>query len=183
MKRFARQTLAYLSREEITAVLEAPNSLTWSGHRDRVLFSLLYNTGARVSEAVALRRSSVTLKLARRVEIEGKGRKQRIVPLWKSTASRLNEWMERIDAAPKTPLSPNRLGQPLSRSGVEPRLREAVRSSSSVCPTLAAKRVSPHTLRHTTAMHSPTSTSQLSPCGSDMRAPPPLTSTWRRIWL
>jgi site-specific recombinase XerD len=153
MKRFVRQTLGYLSCEEITAVLKAPDSSTWSGHRDRVLFSLLYNTGARVSEAVALRRSSVTLKPARRVEIEGKGRKQRIVPLWKSTASQLNEWLKRVDAPPDTPLFPNRFGQPLSRSGVERRLRAAVRTASSLCPTLAAKRVSPHTLRHTTAMH------------------------------
>ena len=153
MKRFARPTLGYLSREEITAVLEAPHISTWSGHRDRVLFSLLYNTGARVSEAVALRRSSLTLKPARRVEIKGKGRKQRIIPLWKSTAARLNEWLERIDAAPETPLFPNRRGQPLSRSGVERRLCGAVRIAASVCPTLTVKRVSPHTFRNTTAMH------------------------------
>lgn len=153
MKRFARPILGYLSREEIDAIIKAPDSETWSGHRDRVLFSLLYNTGARVSEAVALHRSSVTLKPARHVEIEGKGRKHRIVPLWKSTAARLNEWLPRIDASSDTPLFPNRLGQPLSRSGIERRLREAVCTASSVCPTLAAKRISPHTLRHTTAMH------------------------------
>lgn len=153
MKRFVRQTLGYLSREEVTVVLQAPDGSTWSGHRDRVLFSLLYNTGARVSEAIALRRSHVMLQPDHRIQIEGKGRKQRVVPLWKSTVSRLKEWLERIEPAPQTPLFPNRLGQPLSRSGVERRLREAVRSAATVCPTLAEKRVSPHTLRHTTAMH------------------------------
>lgn len=153
MKRFARETLGYLSREEITAVLKAPDNSTWSGHRDRVLFSLLYNTGARVSEAIALSRSSVTLNPTRRVEIKGKGRKHRIVPLWKSTASQLKEWLERIDAAPSTPLFPNRFGQPLSRSGVQRRLNAAVCTATPSCPTLAATRVSPHTFRHTTAMH------------------------------
>lgn len=153
MKRFTRPILGYLSREEIEAIIAVPDSATWSGHRDQVLFSVLYNTGARVSEAVALQRSSVTLNPARHVEIEGKGRKQRTVPLWKSTAARLNEWLERIDSSPGTPLFPNRLGQPLSRSGVKRRLRKAVHMASSNCPALASKRVSPHTLRHTTAMH------------------------------
>ncbi|MBM4092466.1 MAG: integrase [Planctomycetes bacterium] len=153
MKRFARPTLGYLSQKEVKAVLEAPSNSTWSGHRDRVLFSLLYNTGARVSEAVALRRGSVTLKPASRVEIDGKGRKQRVVPLWKSTAEQLADWLKRINAGPETPLFPNRQGRLMSRSGVERRLRGAVRTASLSCPTLAAKRISPHTLRHTTAMH------------------------------
>lgn len=153
MKRFARPILGYLSREEVTAIIDAPDAATWSGHRDRVLFSFLYNTGARVSEGIDLRRSSVTLKPARYVQIMGKGRKERTVPLWESTGKQLSEWLDQIDSSPDTPLFPNRCGNPLSRSGVERRLGEAVRTASSTCPKLAEKRVSPHTLRHTTAMH------------------------------
>jgi site-specific recombinase XerD len=152
-KRFARPSLCFLSRGEVAAVLEAPDASTWSGRRDRVLFALLYNTGARVSEAVALRRADVSLDPSRCVRITGKGRKQRVVPLWKSTAGCLRDWMARGDPGPESPLFPNRGGRPLSRSGVEMRLRSVVRTASGRCPTLRGKRISPHTLRHTTAMH------------------------------
>lgn len=153
MKRFSRRLLGYLSRDEVTAILDAPNASTWSGKRDRVLFALLYNTGARVSEALALRRSDVSLGSSRNVQITGKGRKQRMIPLWKDTAKRLREWMAKIGQEPQTCLFPNRDGQPLTRSGVEKRLRKAVTIAASHCSTLRGKRVSPHTLRHTTAMH------------------------------
>ena len=153
MKRFARPSLCFLSRDEVAAVLDAPDASTWSGRRDRVLFALLYNTGARVSEAVALRRADVSLDPSRSVRLTGKGRKQRVVPLWKSTAGCLRDWMAQGDPGPEAPLFPNRGGRPLSRSGVEVRLRSAVRTASARCPTLRGKRISPHTLRHTTAMH------------------------------
>jgi integrase/recombinase XerD len=152
-KRFARPSLCFLSRDEVAAILEAPDASTWSGRRDRVLLALLYNTGARVSEAIALRREDVSLEASRSVRITGKGRKQRVVPLWKSTAQCVREWMAREDPGPEAPLFPNRGGRPLSRSGVEVRLRSAVRTASDRCPSLRAKRISPHTLRHTTAMH------------------------------
>jgi site-specific recombinase XerD len=113
----------------------------------------MYNTGARVSEAVGLRRSDVELAPSRAVRINGKGRKQRVVPLWPSTADRLREWLPRIGPLPESPLFPNSHGDTLSRSGVEDRLREAVRVAIGVCPTLKGRRISPHTLRHTTAMH------------------------------
>lgn len=153
MKRFGRPLLGYLSREEMAAVLAAPDGSTWSGQRDRVLFALMYNTGVRVSEAIGLRRSDVELAPSRTARIEGKGRKQRVIPLWPSTAARLREWLPRIGPDPGSPLFPNAHGGPLSRSGVEDRLREAVRLAVTSCPTLAGRRISPHTLRHTTAMH------------------------------
>jgi len=153
MKRTRRPLLGYLSREEMAAVLAAPDATTWSGQRDRVLFALMYNTGARVSEAIGLRRSDAELTPSRTVRINGKGRKQRVIPLWKSTADRLREWLPRIGQQPDSPLFPNCHGQPLSRSGVEVRLQDAVRVATSNCPTLKGRRVSPHTLRHTTAMH------------------------------
>jgi site-specific recombinase XerD len=153
LKRFARPALAFLSRDEVAAVLDAPDGSTWSGHRDRVLFALLYNTGARVSEAVAIRRSDVSLDRSRSVRLLGKGRKHRTVPLWKSTAEQLRGWEARIGPEPNGYLFPNRHGGPLSRSGVEKRLRDAVAGAAERCPSLRGKRVSPHTLRHTTALH------------------------------
>src|SRR5262249_46701969 len=153
LKRFARPALTFLSREEVVAVLEAPDGSTWSGHRDRVLFTLLYNTGARVSEAIAVRPSDVSLDAVRSVRLLGKGGKQRTVPLWKSTAEQLRSWESRISPELSGYLFPNRRGGPLSRSGVEKRLRDAVAAAAERCPSMRGKKVSPHTLRHTTAMH------------------------------
>ncbi len=153
LKRFARPGVRYLSREEVAAILAAPDASTWSGRRDRILFALLYNTGARVSEIVALRRSDIRLDASRSVQLTGKGRKQRVVPLWNSTAKQLCEWVKELDSAPETHVFPNRDGRPLSRSGVEQRLRQAVLLAAASCATLRTKRPSPHTFRHTTAMH------------------------------
>jgi integrase/recombinase XerD len=153
VKRFHRPLLGYLSQEEVTAVIAAPSRDTWSGRRDRMLLTMLYNTGARVSEAIALRRMDVTLSPTRSVRFRGKGRKERQVPLWKTTAASLTDWLTEIDSSPETPLFPNRHGRALSRSGVEDRLCEAVAAALPSCPSLRGKNVSPHTMRHTTAMH------------------------------
>ena len=83
----------------------------------------------------------------------GKGRKERVVPLWKRTAAQVREWLTRIDRTAHAPVFPNRAGRPLSRSGVEHRLQVAITTASKGCPTLATRAISPHTLRHTTAMH------------------------------
>jgi len=152
-KRFQRPLLGSLSREEVAALRAAPDPSTWSGQRDRVLFPLMYNTGARVSEAIGLRRTDVELTPSRTVRINGKGRKQRVIPLGASTVARLQEWLPRIVQEPESPLFPNAHGGPRSRSGVEDRLREAVQLAVASCPTLKGRRIAPHTLRHTTAMH------------------------------
>ncbi len=152
-KRVDQPVLGYLSRDEIDAVLAAPDRSTWSGQRDAVLFAVLYNTGARVSEAIAIRVADVLLDRAAALRIHGKGRKERIVPLWKSTATQLRRWLTRLPASPNAPVFPNCAARPLSRSGVEHRLRVAVATASTRCPSLAGRHVSPHTLRHTTAMH------------------------------
>lgn len=152
-KRFDRPALDYLSREEIEALLDAPDRATWSGQRDAVLFAVLYNTGARVSELTGLRIADVLLDRASALQLHGKGRKERIVPLWKSTTAQLRTWFTRIDRGPEAPVFPNRAGKPLSRSGVAHRLRVAIRKASEQCPSLVGRQISPHTLRHTTAMH------------------------------
>ncbi|MYN64363.1 MAG: tyrosine-type recombinase/integrase [Acidobacteria bacterium] len=153
VKRFDRPVVGYLSREEIAAIIDAPDRSTWSGQRDAVLFAVLYNTGARVSEMIRLRIADVLLERASSVLLHGKGRKERVVPLWKSTAAQLRRWLPRIDRNPDAPVFPNRAGRPLSRSGVEHQLRVACRKAAERYPSLATRRISPHTLRHTTAMH------------------------------
>lgn len=153
MKRFNRPLLGYLTREEVTAVVEAPNPGTWSGRRDRALLTLLYNTGIRVSEGIGLRRADLLLEQTCAVQVCGKGRKQRVVPLWKTTVALMSKWLKEINLDPLTPLFPNRHGRAMSRSGVEDRLREAVSIAAESCLSLRDRHISPHTLRHTTAMH------------------------------
>jgi integrase/recombinase XerD len=153
LKRFQRPLVGFLSREEINALIEAPDPSTWSGRRDRVMFATIYNVGARVSEAAELRVKDVALDQSAHVTIHGKGRKERTVPLWKDTTRRLKEWRKHFDSKPDAPLFPNRHGHPLTRSGIENRLKEAVRRATQTCRSLSVRNVTPHILRHTTAMH------------------------------
>jgi len=152
-KRFDRPVLDFLSHQEIRALLDAPDRNTWSGQRDAVLLAVLYNTGARVSEAIGLRITDVLVDRSSALQLHGKGRKKRVLPLWKTTAAQLRDWFHRIDQSPQAPVFPNRSGNPLSRSGVEDRLQRAIRTAAQQCPSLTTRRISPHTLRHTTAMH------------------------------
>lgn len=153
MKRFDRPLLGFLSREEMEAILKAPDRTTWSGQRDHVMLTMFYNTGARVSEVITLRVGDLDLDHGASVRIHGKGRKQRSTPLWPSTAKLLREWLRRVGPDPEAPLFPNRHGRPLSRSGVEQRLKVAVTIAEESCPSLRNRRISPHSVRHTTAMH------------------------------
>ncbi len=154
MKRFDREVLGFLNHEEIEALLTVPDLSTWSGQRDHAMLSTFYNTGARVSEITALNVSDVTLDRSHTVLLHGKGRKERIVPLWKQTAATLKRWLGHHGAVrPEAPLFPNRAGTPMSRSGVEDRLATMVEGAGARCPTLKGRRISPHTLRHSTAMH------------------------------
>jgi site-specific recombinase XerD len=152
-KRFDRPLLGYLTRAEMEAVLNAPNRADWSGRRDHALFTLMYNTGTRVSEVIGLRRGDIEVGPASSVHVHGKGRKDRCVPLWKATALLLKAWLAETAASDNAPLFPNRQGCSLSRSGVEDRLQRAVVNATTRCPSLKDKNISPHTLRHTTAMH------------------------------
>jgi integrase/recombinase XerD len=152
-KRYTKPLLGHLTREEMQAVLDAPDAATWAGRRDRVLLAVMYNTGARVSEVVGLRRGDLVDANARSLRIRGKGRKERVVPLWKKTAAALAAWSQRLDDRPDGPLFPNARGGPLSRSGFEDRLALAVEKAAGSCPGLRSRSISPHTIRHTTAMH------------------------------
>jgi site-specific recombinase XerD len=153
MKRFERPMLGFLTREEMLAVLGQPGS-TWSSQRDHLLLAMLYNTGARVSEILGVRVADVILDGAACVHLHGKGRKLRSVPLWKSTAREIRAWL-RLNPAlyGQAALLPNRDGHAMCRSNVAQRLELAVTRAAAQQPSLANKHVTPHTLRHTTAMH------------------------------
>lgn len=153
MKRFERPMLGFLTREEMIAVLGQPG-LTWFSQRDHLLLAMLYNTGARVSEIIGVRVIDVVLEGAACVHLRGKGRKQRSVPLWKTTILEIRAWLRlnpRLHG--EAALLPNLDGRAMSRSNVAQRLNLAVTMAAAQEPSLLKKQVSPHTLRHTTAMH------------------------------
>ncbi|MCC7082642.1 MAG: tyrosine-type recombinase/integrase [Burkholderiales bacterium] len=153
MKRFDRPMLGFLSREQMLAVMDVP-ATTWLGKRDRLLLTLLYNTGARASEIIAVRVRDVALGEAACVHLHGKGRKQRSVPLWKTTARDIRAWLHlNGQLAADSPLLPTRKGQPMTRANVTLRVQMAVDVATTRHPKLAKLSVSPHTIRHTTAMH------------------------------
>jgi integrase len=116
------------------------------------LFLLLYNTGARISEILALRLRDVLATDGQYLLLQGKGRKQRSVPLWRNTQTRLRRWIKENQGKADSPLLPNRFGQPLTRSGAAWQLRQMLRRAETPMPSLQ-RRISPHTFRHTTAMH------------------------------
>ncbi len=153
MKRFEQPMLGFLTREEMLAVLGQPGS-SWTSQRDHLLLAMLYNTGARVSEIVGVRVVDVVLEGAACVHLQGKGRKQRSVPLWKATVVEIRAWL-RLNPTlrGKAALLPNRDGRAMCRSNVAQRLHLAVGRASAQVPSILKRPVSPHTLRHTTAMH------------------------------
>jgi site-specific recombinase XerD len=153
MKRFERPMLDFLSREEMLAVLGQPGK-SWTSQRDHLLLAMLYNTGGRVSEIIGVRVADVVLDGAACVHLHGKGRKQRAVPLWKATVTELRGWLRANPSLQgERPLLPNRSGHAMTRVNAQQRLEIAVARAAVQQPGLLKKRISPHTIRHTTAMH------------------------------
>jgi site-specific recombinase XerD len=153
MKRFERPMLGFMSREEMLAVIGKPDD-TWTSERDHLLLTMLYNTGARVSEIIDVRVADVVLDSAPCIHLHGKGRKERAVPLWKSTVKKVRAWLRRNPKLrANAALLPNRHGHAMTRSNVRQRLDIAVARAAKVHSSLAKRRISPHTVRHATAMH------------------------------
>ncbi len=153
MKRFERPMLGFLSREEMLAVIGQPGE-TWTSQRDHLLLTLLYNTGARVSEIIGVKVGDVVMNESACVHLRGKGRKQRSTPLWKSTIQEIRVWLKHnpmLNAG--SALLPNRDGDAMTRFNVTQRLNIAVASAAQTVSSLGKRRISPHTIRHTTAMH------------------------------
>jgi site-specific recombinase XerD len=152
MKRFDRPMVGFLSREQMLAVMDV-STATWLGQRDRLLVTLLYNTGARVSEIIGVRVADVVLGATSCIHLHGKGRKQRSLPLWKTTARDLRAWLRlngRLSA--DSPLLPTREGKAMTRANASQRLKLAVKAATDRHPELARRSVSPHVIRHSTAM-------------------------------
>jgi site-specific recombinase XerD len=153
MKRYEQPLVGFLSREHMEAILDAPDCNSWIGQRDRVMLATLYNTGARVSELIGMRVEDLALGPSASVRIRGKGRKERLIPLWSETAAQLKRWLRAYPRQPDQPLFPSRSGAPLTRIGMTERLKLAVRSAAAQYPELAKRRVFPHLVRHSLAMH------------------------------
>jgi site-specific recombinase XerD len=153
MKRFERPMLGFLSREEMLAIIGKPRP-SWTSQRDHLLLHMLYNTGARVSEIIGVRLADVVLDGAACVHLHGKGRKQRTMPLWRSTVKAVRSWLRfNPDLLPASALLPNRDGHTMTRTNVAQRLALAVTAATPKIPSLRDRHISPHTIRHTTAMH------------------------------
>lgn len=153
MKRFDRPLVGFISRAHVEAITAAPTAATWTGRRDRVMFATLYNTGARVSELIGMQVGDLILESSSAVRIRGKGRKERTVPLWASTVAQLRSWRRELHGTAEGPVFPSRTGGRLSRTTVAERLQLAVEAAAKQYPELLKQTISPHTFRHSIAMH------------------------------
>ncbi len=151
-KRHERNTVSYLDLDEIKALLAAPDRSTWLGRRDHALLLLMIQTGVRVSELVGLHVCDVHLGTGAHCRVTGKGRKKRATTLTAETVAILRAWQKERCGAPSDPLFPTRQGRPLSRYTVGVVISKHAVTAATTGPSLAAKRVTPHTLRHTNAM-------------------------------
>ena len=153
MKRFEQPIVGFLSRDHMEAILAAPDVSTWVGWRDHLMLATLYNTGARVSELLGMRVADLVFGPTSWIHIHGKGRKERSVPLWNETANELKRWLRHNSGAPDAPLFPGRTGDPLTRVGFTERLKLAALGASRQFPELSKRRIFPHMVRHSLAMH------------------------------
>ncbi|HYO02110.1 MAG TPA: tyrosine-type recombinase/integrase [Mycobacterium sp.] len=151
-KRFDRAIVAFLTKEEIEAILRVPDRDTWIGRRDHALLTVAVQTGLRVAELTGLRCEDATLATGPHVRCRGKGRKQRSTPLTAGTVATLQEWLKTHDAQPDSPLFPSRHGTPMSTDAVEWLVSKYATTAAHQCPSLATRRVTPHVLRHSAAM-------------------------------
>ena len=151
-KRHERNTVSYLDLQEIKALLAAPDPGTWLGRRDHALLVLMVQTGVRVSELVGLRVCDIHLGTGAHIRVTGKGRKKRATTLTGETVAILRAWLTERRGQPDEPLFPTRQGRSLSRYTVGVAISKYAAAATANCPSLTAKRVTPHTLRHSTAM-------------------------------
>jgi integrase/recombinase XerD len=152
-KRCDRRVVNFLTRPEVHAVLASPDLTGWMGRRDHLLLVLAVETGLRVSEIVRLRVSDVVLGRSSYLRCFGKGRKERLTPLSRRTATRMRGWLQERKAAPPDPVFPARHGGALSRDAVARLLKKHTAAATATCPALKRKTVSPHVLRHTAAVN------------------------------
>ncbi len=148
VKKMPRPAMCYLDADEITAILREPDRSSLEGQRDHALLAFLYNTGARIQEALDVCPQAIRFESPAQVELLGKGRKSRICPLWPETVDVLKALLKRLPRADDEPIFVNRYGQPLGAAGVRFKLKQYVQAAAQHVPSLATKRVTPHTWRH-----------------------------------
>lgn len=151
-KRFEHKPIAFLTHEEIEALVAAPDATNWLGRRDRTLLLLTAQTGLRVSELIGLCCQDVVLGRGAHVRCLGKGRKARCTPLREDVVTALSAWLDERRGQPVDPLFPNRRGGPLSRDSIEHLVSKYAAIARQRCPSLEKKRITPHALRHGAAM-------------------------------
>jgi site-specific recombinase XerD len=151
-KRFDKPTVSFLDQTEISALIDAPDRTRWEGRRDRAMILLTVQTGLRVSELIGLNCGDITLGAGAQVQCEGKGRKQRAVPLTITTDAVLRTWTAERAGGAHDPLFPTRTGRRLSRDAVERLVSKHAATAATKCPTLLTKNMHPHVLRHSCAM-------------------------------
>ena len=151
-KRFDKAIVSYLTEAEVDAVLDAPDAARWEGRRDRVLLAVAIQTGLRVAELCGLDCGDLSLGTGAHLRCEGKGRKQRAVPLTAKTVAVLRVWLRERGGLAAEPLFPTRTGRRLTRGAVERRVAVHAAVAARRCPSLRDKTLTPHVLRHTTAM-------------------------------
>ena len=151
-KRFARSLVTFLTDREVEALLTATNGTTWTGRRDHAMLLLAVQTWLRVSELIGLRCADIHLGTGAHVSCRGKGRKERITPLTRTTVAVLRVWLAERAGEGADPLFPTSTGTLLSRDAVERRITRYAAAAAAACPSLRTKRISPHVLRHTAAM-------------------------------
>ena len=151
-KRFDRRIVTFLTAAESAALIDAAPENRWEGRRDRALLTLAIHAGLRVSELIALNCADIELGTGAHVRVEGKGRKQRAVPLTTDAQAVLAVWLDERAGRPDDPLFPTRTGRRLTRDAVERRVATHAATAAQRCPSLAGKRVHPHVLRHSCAM-------------------------------
>jgi site-specific recombinase XerD len=158
-KRFDTTLISYLTEPETNALLAAPDRSTWTGRRDHTLLLLAVQAGLRASGLASLRRQDLQLEGSAWVRCRGKGRKERCTPITRQTRQALHVWLRERGGDPASPLFPSRSGQHLTRGAIWRLVTKHAAKASERCPSLQAKNITPHTLRHTTAMrllHAPT---------------------------
>src|SRR6266478_1619357 len=152
VKKTESKLVRHLTAEEMQALLDAPDPTGWKGIRDRAMLHLCYAGALRVSELIGVRLDDLKLQPQPSVLVHGKGRRERCLPLWKTTTSALRAWLAARGTVPVPELFVSARGESLTRSGFEYILRKHVRTAKQHCPSLTTKRVHPHVLRHTCAL-------------------------------
>jgi site-specific recombinase XerD len=153
VKRTERKLVGYLTRSEIDAILSATDRTNWDGRREYALLLTLYNSGARVSEITGVRRDEIVLDTPASLKLQGKGRKERAVPLWTKTGQVLRAWFKELGDQSCGLAFPSARARRLSRHGVSYLLSRAADRAVPRCPSLQSKHVLPHLIRHSTAIH------------------------------